>query len=109
MLASLNLVEMPYGSKKESIMKKYIAALMLLVATQSFALENCLSYPVMGGVEADYRGEISEVSDVTSFAGCPAAVLVNETIVSQLVRVVDYNDEKRCVYRANSAHFMCQM
>ncbi len=83
--------------------------MLLLAATQSFALENCLTYPVIGEVEVDYRGEISEVSDVTSFAGCPASVLVNDTIVSQLARVVEYQDEKRCVYNHGVVHFMCQM
>ncbi len=90
-------------------MKKFLTALMLLVSTQGFALENCLSYPVMAEVEVVYRGEISEVSDVTSFAGCPASVLVNESNVSQLVKVVEYKEEKRCVYRNLSALFMCQM
>jgi len=89
-------------------MKKYLAALFILVTFQTLALDKCLSYPVMDGNEVDYRGEISEVSDVTSFAGCPASVLVNEKIVSQLVRVVDYKDEKRCVYGNASVRFMCQ-
>lgn len=89
-------------------MKKSFAALLILVASQTFALDKCLSYPVMGGTELDYRGEISEVSDVTSFAGCPASVLVNETMVSQLVRVVDYKEEKRCLYQSGAVMFMCK-
>ncbi len=89
-------------------MKKYIVALAALIATQTFALENCLDFPVMNETEVSFRGEISEVSDLTSFAGCPDSVLVNGDIVARLIKVQTYQDEKRCVYSNNRMLFMCQ-
>ena len=89
-------------------MKKYIVALAALAATQAFAVENCIDFPVMNETEVAFRGEISEVSDMTSFAGCPDSVLVNTDVVARLIKLQDYNDEKRCVYSNNRMLFMCQ-
>ena len=88
-------------------MKKFLACLLTLIATQTFALDNCLSFPVMNEEEVTYTGEISEVSDVTSFAGCPASTLINERIVMTLSQVVTYKEEKRCVYSNGRVFIMC--
>ena len=94
---------------KGFFMKKYLTALFILCSTQSFALENCVDFPVRDNQEQNYKGEITEVSDITSYAGCPASVLVNKENVSPLVKVVDRDEEKRCVYQYRGVHFMCQM
>jgi len=89
--------------------KKYIVSALLLAATQSFALDNCINFPVSTQGEEVYRGVISEVSEMTSFSGCPSSTLVNETLVFSLIKIENYNEEKRCVYSNGRAHFMCQL
>tara|TARA_Y100000296_G_scaffold84886_1_gene119408 strand:- start:257 stop:529 length:273 start_codon:yes stop_codon:yes gene_type:complete len=89
-------------------MKKYIAALALVLSAQSFAVSNCLSFPVMNETEVEYKGTISEESVELSFGDCTEKLLVNDERVFNLYMLKEYKGEKRCVYKSGTVLFMCE-
>lgn len=87
---------------------KILVLFLTLLPTMSFAVENCLNFPLIGTPASEYKGEISDVSSRLSFANCPDSVLVNDSFVARLTRVYSHNEEQKCVYSGRSVSFICE-
>ena len=89
-------------------MKNLILMIAVLVPSFAMALDNCVMYAEIG--EERPGPEITEVSTIESFAGCPDSVLVRDEFVARLLKV-DRSEASdiKCVYRTSAVAFACNL
>lgn len=87
---------------------KAIFLLLTLTSSAVFAVENCVEFPVYTSPAVEYKGEITSSSSRLSFSDCPDSVLVNNDFVARLSRIVEHDNENKCVYSTRSVSFMCE-
>ena len=81
----------------------------MLLSLNAFAVSECIEFPVYEeNVEIAYKGKITEISERLSFYNCPESILVADRFISNIKQVIDYKNEKRCLYKVVSIHILCR-
>ena len=87
---------------------KTLLIFLMTLPMATFALDNCVNYPIFDLKPEAYKGVISSVSQETSFYECPSSLLINDTFVAKLHIVKNDNSDYKCVYKFNSVTFICE-